>query len=69
MAVPNLLDVTAIMQELRELRQRIDDGPQPVLMSHSLPGATIVKEKARMGTNFKEQSLPTVRARQFPAQF
>lgn len=53
------MDVTSIMQELRELRQRIDDGPQPVLMSHSLPSATIIKEKARIGTNFKEQSLPT----------
>lgn len=53
------MDMTTIMQELRELRQRIDDGPQIVLTSHSMPSSTIVKEPARSDTNVRETVLPT----------
>lgn len=53
------IDVTAIMQEIRELRQRLDDGPQQTNFSQTLPSANIVKEQARTNTNFKEASLPT----------
>ena len=56
---PSLLDVTTIMQELRELRQRIDDGSQVICTSYSIPSSTIVKEPARSNRNVRETSLPS----------
>lgn len=52
------IDVIVVMQEIRELRQRLDDGPQQTCFSQSLPSTTIVKEPARINKNFKEASLP-----------
>ena len=53
-----LLDVTTIMQELRELRQRLDDGPQTTCLTYHIPSATIIKEPARSDSNLREKPLP-----------
>lgn len=52
------LDITSIMQELRELRQRLDDSPQVVTTSSSLPAAYIQKEPARTIQGQGPNSLP-----------
>lgn len=52
------IDVTAIMQELRELRQRLDDAPQPSIQPDSTPSAKIQKEPARQISGLKATSLP-----------
>ena len=52
-------DVEILRQEIRELRQRLDDGPvNSKAMGNSMPKVTITKDPARPNESLKPTSFP-----------
>lgn len=59
MASPTSPDVTILMQEIRELRQRLDDAPElPMYTGNKMPSTTINKDPARNHAISKATEFP-----------
>lgn len=53
------MDISTLIQESRELRQRVDGALEPTLRSDGMPEVVIKKDPANLSNKVKQTEFPT----------